>query len=80
MSDQNEAHKVDQIVTDDWSFIAEVDNSRYVLEDIQQTLPVQDKVNQMKLTATGIQQAVQVQQQRDILIQISLVRSTFYSD
>ena len=32
------AQEVEQLITEDWSYIAEVIDSRYELEDIQQTL------------------------------------------
>ena len=35
------AQEVEQLITEDWSYIAEVVDSRYELEDIQQTLQVQ---------------------------------------
>ena len=39
---QDGAQEVEQLITEDWSYIAEVIDSRYELEDIQQTL--QDKM------------------------------------
>ena len=38
---QDGAQEVEQLITEDWSYIAEVVDSRYELEDIQQTLQVQ---------------------------------------
>ena len=35
------AQEAEQLITEDWSYIAEVVDSRYELEDIQQTLQVQ---------------------------------------
>ena len=37
----DEAQEVEQLITEDWSYIAEVLDSRYELEDIQQSLQVQ---------------------------------------
>ena len=65
VSGQNEAQEVDQLITEDWSFIAEVDDCRYKLEDILQSLPDQgsskltnirqDNSNQMIHIATEMQ-------------------------
>ena len=35
---QDGAQEVEQLITEDWSYIAEVVDSRYELEDIQQSL------------------------------------------
>ena len=40
------AQEVEQIITEDWSYIAEVIDSRYELEDIQQTL--QDQMSPLE--------------------------------
>ena len=38
---QDGAHEVEALINEEWSYIAEVVDSRYDLEDIQQTLQVQ---------------------------------------
>ena len=60
---QDGAQEVEQLITEDWSYIAEVVDSRYELDDIQQALhhqrSPQENLSLMRVTEGNFKQMIQ---------------------
>ena len=80
------AQEVEQLITEDWSYIAEVVDSRYELEDIQQTLQdqllPQENFKSRTFTECKFNQMIQltVQMQQVLTGQKQLQRQQLKSD
>ena len=76
---QDGAHEVEQLITEYWSYIAEVVDSRYELEDIQQALQdqrsPQENFSLMRVTEGNFKQMIQsTAQMHQILHRLQLAQ------